>query len=176
MSWTMPEEAVEILDLAKRNLLLPEPDGSTTVLFGRKEIEQVLPHRDPFLFLDAILFMDATEGLLAARYDLERGRFILSGHFPGDPMWPGIFQVEAITQLGGFLHNYKHHDQGAVGVLTDILAARFLLPIKPGGDMYVLVRVVDYGLMKLVVGQCLQHGKICSVGAVKFYSLSEDWE
>jgi 3-hydroxyacyl-[acyl-carrier-protein] dehydratase len=176
MIWAVPEEAVEILNVANKTLLLPELDGSTTALFGRSEIEQVLPHRDPFLFLDEILYMDQEEGLLGARYDLERGKYILSGHFPGDPMWPGIFQVEAIAQLGGFLHNYKHHDQGAVGVLTDILAARFMLPIKPGADMQVMVRVVDYGLMKLVIGQCVQHGKICSVAALKFYSLSEDWE
>jgi 3-hydroxyacyl-[acyl-carrier-protein] dehydratase len=175
MTWSVPEEAVEVLNTAKRNSLLPNLDCMTPQ-FGRSEIERILPHRDPFLFLDDILHMDEETGLMAGRYDLEKGRFILSGHFPGDPMWPGIFQVEAMAQLGGFLHNYKHRDAGAVGVLTDVLAAQFLLPIKPGADMQVVVKVIDYGLMKLVVGQCLQHGKICSVGALKFYSLSEDWE
>jgi 3-hydroxymyristoyl/3-hydroxydecanoyl-(acyl carrier protein) dehydratase len=174
MKWNPSDEVAELLNFASKQLLLPGLDPESPPVMRRTEIEEILPHRDPFLFLDEILHFDPGEGMIAARYDLEKGKFILSGHFPGNPTWPGIFQVEAISQAGGLLYNHIHKIEGDIGLLTNIIAARFIAKITPGTDLFVVTRVLDYGQMVEFVGQTLQNGKICSVAATRCYSLSEE--
>ena len=174
MKWDVPPEVAEVLDVALKSPLLPGLDPSGTPVLGRNEINKALPHRDPFLFLDDILYLDEEEGLVAARYDLERGRFIMSGHFPDAPTWPGVFQIEAVAQAGGLLYNRMHKVEGEIGLLTNVLTARFVSKITPGAELYIVARVLDYGQMNETVGQTIQNGKICSVAAVRCYSLSEE--
>jgi 3-hydroxymyristoyl/3-hydroxydecanoyl-(acyl carrier protein) dehydratase len=174
MKWSPSEEVTELLDFASKQLLLPDLNLGSSPVMRRNEIEGILPHRDPFLFLDEILHFDPDEGMIAARYDLAKGNFILSGHFPGDPTWPGIFQVEAVSQAGGLLYNHIHKIEGEVGLLTNIIAARFMGKIAPGADLIVVARLLDFGQMGEFVGQTLQNGKICSVAATRCYSLSEE--
>jgi len=173
MRWNVTDEVAELLDLAQTSFLVPDLDTMRLPLLNRSVIERVLPHREPFLFLDEIIFMDEEQGVITAKYDLERGRVFLEGHFPGAPTWPGVFQVEAISQAGGLLFNYSHkiHD---IGLLTNVLAARFMEKITPGADLYIVARVLDYGQMTEVVGQTIQNGKICAVAATRMYSLSEE--
>lgn len=174
MRGSLSEEAEQILRTAEKSLLVSSFDPSQPPVVGRGEIERVLPHRDPFLFIDAVLCLDLERGLIATRYDLQRGHAILAGHYPNNPLWPAIFQVEAIAQAGGFFYNCSHHVEGAPGLLTHILGARFMRPVTPGADVHVVARVLEDGLFIEIVGQSLQNGQICSVAAVKFYSLGED--
>ena len=174
MKWDVPIELVPLLDAALKSPLLPDLDFSCPPVLRRDEIHRALPHRDPFLFLDDILYLDEEQGLVAARYDLERGRVFLSGHFPDAPTWPGVFQIEAIAQVGGLVYNRTHNVQGEIGLLTNVLTARYVGKITPGADIYTVARVLDYGQMNETVGQTIQNGKICSVAAVRCYSLSED--
>lgn len=174
MRWNPSDEVAELLDVASKQLLLPDLDPVRPAIMRRAEIERILPHRDPFLFLDEILHFDPDKGTIAARYDLEKGKFILSGHFPGAPTWPGIFQVEAVNQAGGMMYNHIHKIGGELALLTNILAARFMVRITPGADLFVIARLLDYGQMCEFVGQTLQNGKICSVAATRCYSLSEE--
>lgn len=174
MKWDVPVEVAQVLDGALKSPLLPGLDPSCPPVLRRSEIHQALPHRDPFLFLDDILHLDEEAGIVAARYDLEKGRVFLSGHFPDAPTWPGVFQIEAIAQAGGLLYNRMHKVEGEIGLLTNVLSARFVSKITPGAELVIVVHVLDYGQMAEIVGQTLQNGKICSVAAVRFYSLSED--
>ncbi len=59
--------------------------------------------------------------------------------------------------------------------MTNVLAARFMERITPGADLIVIAQNMEFGPMTDVVGQTLQNGKICSVAATRFYSLSEDF-
>jgi 3-hydroxyacyl-[acyl-carrier-protein] dehydratase len=173
MKWNVPEEVTDLLNLAQTSFLMPDFDTLRLPLLNRSEIEQVLPHREPFLFLDEVFCLDEEKGVIAAKYDLERGRVFMEGHFPDAPTWPGIFQVEAITQAGGLLFNHMHKIQD-IGLLTNVLAARFMERITPGAGLYIVARVLDYGQMTEIVGQTIQNGRICSVAATRFYSLSEE--
>lgn len=173
MTWDISTELQELLNEAQTTMWLPQLESGCPPLMRRLDIERILPHRDPFLFLDDILYYDEEEGWIAARYDLERGRYILSGHFPGLPTWPGIFQVEALNQAGGLMYNHHNAIDGDLGVLTHILAARFMARVSPGTDLLVVARVLEFGQMAEIVGQTRQNGKICSVAATRIYSLEE---
>ncbi len=173
MNWNVTEEVVKLLDSAVAAPWLPGLDRSCPPVMRRSEIEKILPHREPFLFLDDILRLDLEEGLIAARYDLDRGQVFLAGHFPNDPLWPGIFQIEALNQAGGIVFN-RRHDVDDSGVLTNVLAARFMSKVVPRADVYVIVRVLEFGQMYDAIGQTIQNGKLCSAAATRIYSLSED--
>lgn len=146
----------------------PSGEDRQTVL-SRQDIENLLPHRDPFLFLDRILFLDRHEPLIVGAYDLTRSENVFSGHFPGEPVWPGVLQVEAVAQAGLVLaRSLAPPDEPAVPVaLTHILAAQFMKPILPGGEVEIAARVVEDGLFVTIVGQCLRNGQVCSAAAIR---------
>jgi 3-hydroxyacyl-[acyl-carrier-protein] dehydratase len=156
--------------MRKESLLPPAPRGREPLL-DRSGVEALLPHRDPFLFVDQVTALDTDAGLIAARYDLGRARDVLAGHFPGQPVWPGVLQVEAIGQAATILY-LRQAGLGAVPrvLATHILSARFMRPITPGDDIEILARVFDDGLFFTAVGQCLQRAAICSVAAVQLLS------
>lgn len=173
MNRNLSEEVEQLLAAGEKTLFLPELDASQ-VKFGRDEIERFLPHRDPFLFLDEILFLDLEAGSIAARFDLARGKNVLSGHFPNNPVWPGVLMIEAVAQSGGFLSNYQDGLTDGPGVMTSVLRAKFIHPVKPGADLQIVSHVIETGLLREVVGQLIQNGKICAIAAVQIISLAED--
>lgn len=84
-------------------------------------IQAILPHRPPFLFVDAIVELDREAGVCVGEWTLTEDAWIVAGHFPGYPVMPGVIILEAIAQVG------------AVGVLTDPVHAG-KLPLFAGAD------------------------------------------
>ena len=168
MSWIDSQEVAEPFRIACRRRMAPTQEGSHTLLH-REGIEKLLPHRDPFLLLDRITLLDRNAPLIACTYDLSRAESVLSGHFPGAPVWPGVLQVEAVAQAGLVLaRSLTLSGEGAEPVaLTHILAAQFMKPILPGGEVEIAARVIEDGLFVTIIGQCLQHGQVCSAAAVR---------
>jgi 3-hydroxyacyl-[acyl-carrier-protein] dehydratase len=137
-------------------------------VFDRRAIESLLPHRDPFVFVDRITVVDHDRRLIVCQYDLREGA--LSGHFPERPIWPGVLQVEAVGQAGlclaRLLGGPVDDSRGRVIVLTEILSARFIRPVVPG-EVEIVTQVAADGLFTVIVGQCLQHDAVCSVAAMR---------
>jgi 3-hydroxyacyl-[acyl-carrier-protein] dehydratase len=168
MTWTMSEEVAEILHAATKKPLIPSVNQSAESVFDREAIQAVLPHRDPFLFLDRVTQIDFEEGFIAARHDLSREQDVLAGHFPNHPVWPGVLQVEAIGQAGIFLMYMREGVVEPLQVtLTHIAGARFIRPILPGSEVEIQAKVLDdTGLLFTVAGQCIQGGEVCSVAVL----------
>jgi 3-hydroxyacyl-[acyl-carrier-protein] dehydratase len=74
--------------------------------FGRAEIEQILPHREPFLLIDEVVEFEPGKRVVA-RKSVRDDEWYLSGHFPGRPVMPGVLIVEAMAQVGAIIDDCR---------------------------------------------------------------------
>jgi len=105
------------------------------------EVEQLIPHRPPFLFVDEIV---AHEGeSLTARRTWRADEDFYQGHYPGAPITPGVLLCESVFQTGALLMAKLMRGAGepaGVPLLTKVTDLRFRLPVYPGDTTVVEVR------------------------------------
>ncbi len=103
----------------------------------RKEIENLLPHRNSMLLLDeAVRCGDEAEGL----YRVKGTEFFLDGHFPGSPIVPGVILCEIIAQTACVLLDGKL-EEGMIPVYAGLDKVRFRSPVFPGDEFRTKCRI-----------------------------------
>ena len=102
--------------------------------FGRDVIESIIPHRDPFLFLDEVLELEP--GVRAvARKHVRGDEWFFPGHFPGRPIMPGVIMVEALAQAGAVAVLSEEENRGKLALFAGIDAVRFKRIVGPGDEL-----------------------------------------
>jgi 3-hydroxymyristoyl/3-hydroxydecanoyl-(acyl carrier protein) dehydratase len=143
-------------------------------LATRRQIERILPHRKPFLFVDSIIHVDTASQTIAGTYAVPADDPVFEGHFPGEPVLPGVFMVEMIGQLGLALQYFVERDTTAVAEdaaparvrATRILGSLFLAPVVPGDRATILARgLASDGIFAAALGQLLVGDRVCCVSA-----------
>lgn len=111
---------------------------------GRSEIEQVLPHREPFLLVDEVVELEPRRRIVALK-NVRASDPYFAGHFPGAPVMPGVLIVEAMAQAGALLLLREISDRNNKLVLfAGIDAARFRAPVFPGDTLRLEVVAVSW--------------------------------
>ena len=108
----------------------------------RDDIQQLIPHRDPFLWLDEIV--ELTETRIHARKFLSADLPVFSGHYPSFPVFPGVLQLEAAMQAGAVLiAKTTTMAPGRVPVATRINNVQFRRMVRPGETLDIEVELTE---------------------------------
>ncbi len=128
-----------------------------------REIMEILPHRYPMLLIDRITEFHAMKRAVGYK-NLTVNEPFFQGHFPGNPVLPGVYMIEAMAQLGGTLVMEPDEFHQLTPLLTGIESARFRRQVIPGDrlDMEVTLQRMRTR-MGWVVGRAHVDGKlVCS--------------
>ena len=105
-----------------------------TTPLGRQEIEEILPHRDPFLLLDEVVELEPGVRVVA-RKTVRDDEWYLAGHFPGRPIMPGVLIVEAMAQTGAVAVLADETNRGKLALFAGIDDVRFKRIVSPGDEL-----------------------------------------
>jgi 3-hydroxyacyl-[acyl-carrier-protein] dehydratase len=111
-----------------------------------ESIEQMIPHRPPFLFVDEIVA--ETADTLTTRRRVRPDEDFFKGHYPGNPIMPGVLICEAVFQSGAVFLTRQLRAKGEdlsryTPVLTRITEGKFRNPVRPGDELIIDVKLKD---------------------------------
>jgi 3-hydroxyacyl-[acyl-carrier-protein] dehydratase len=109
------------------------------------EIKKWIPHRYPFLLIDEVVELLPAEKVVALKH-VRLDDPILQGHFPGNPIYPGVLQVEGMAQAAAVLSIMSLENPIKLCLFTEIKSARFRQPVVPEAVLKYTVTVVKQRL------------------------------
>ena len=132
----------------------------------KEDIKKYLPHREPFLFVDEVVNIDEENGIHAKKF-VSEDEYFLQGHFPDNPIFPGVIIIEALgpaSGILGFVKMNKTPEEGSIYVLAGVDKVRFRKRVRPGDniDLYSKVLGEKRGIWKFDCRAELNNEIVCS--------------
>ncbi|MBU1906293.1 MAG: bifunctional UDP-3-O-[3-hydroxymyristoyl] N-acetylglucosamine deacetylase/3-hydroxyacyl-ACP dehydratase [Candidatus Omnitrophica bacterium] len=135
---------------------------------GIEEIKKILPHRDPFLFVDRVLHLEEGKRATGLK-NLSKDDYFFKGHFPGRPVMPGVLIIEALAQVGGIMMLSPEENRGKLAFFMAANNIKFRKTVLPGDQ---LILDVTAGKIRSKTGQvhakALVEGKVVAEADLMF--------
>ncbi len=137
------------------------------------QIQKILPHRFPFLLIDRVTAMTASESIIAYK-NVSISEPVFQGHFPDHPIYPGVMIVEGMAQAGGVLafKSLSEEDQkdieNKVVYFMSIDQCKFRAPVTPGDKLEYHISVIKHrGNIWMLKGEAYVDDKLVTEAELK---------
>ncbi|MEG1427331.1 MAG: beta-hydroxyacyl-ACP dehydratase [Oscillospiraceae bacterium] len=136
---------------------------------NQEEIKKILPHRDSMLLVDEV---ELVEGVAKGKYRIRGDEFFLQGHFPGNPVVPGVILCEMLGQASCVL--LVHEAAGATPLFTGLDKVKFRNQVKPGDVFESECSILrSRGAFYFAEGKGYVNGKLCVRAEFSFALIKE---
>ncbi|MBC8015320.1 MAG: 3-hydroxyacyl-ACP dehydratase FabZ [Sporomusaceae bacterium] len=121
-------------------------------MLSATEIQDVIPHRYPFLLVDRIIEIEPMKRAVGIK-NVTINEYFFQGHFPGHPVMPGVLILEAMAQVGGVAMLYPDENRGKLAFFAGIDRVKFRKPVVPGDQLRMVAEIIKVrsGMGKLWV-------------------------
>jgi len=145
------------------------------MLMDVNEIQKLLPHRYPFLMVDAIVEVERLKRIVGIK-NVSINEYYFQGHFPGKPIMPGVLIIEAVAQTGGLLLLMDVPDrEKKLLYFVAVDGARFRRPVVPGDQLRIEVNVLQWrGDFCKLEGKATVDGQLAAEGIVMCKMIDRD--
>lgn len=130
------------------------------MLMDKEQIKDIIPHREPFLLVDQVEELETGKSITATKF-VKEDEYYFQGHFPGQPIMPGVLIVESLAQAGAIALLSMPEHKGKLAVFGAIKNARFKKQVVPGDALTLKVTLdrlrssTGTGLAEAYVGDTL---------------------
>jgi 3-hydroxyacyl-[acyl-carrier-protein] dehydratase len=138
----------------------------------RSEIETMIPHRPPFLWIDRVEELEPGVRCVAVKF-VDPADPVFAGHFPAKPILPGVLLIEAVAQTAGVMLGSAASEPSGEGValLAAVNRFKFLKPVSPGQELRIETKkVTEFGQLACISGTVLVDGEIVASGELSVAS------
>ncbi len=143
------------------------------MLLDVMQIQDILPHRFPFLLVDRVVSIEPSKSIEAYK-NVTIGEQIFQGHFPDHPIYPGVMIIEGMAQAGGVLAFKSMDEEGQedskdkVVYFMSIDKAKFRSPIRPGDKLVYKLNVLKHkGAIWVLDGKAYVDDKVVAQAELK---------
>ncbi|MDR3144042.1 MAG: bifunctional UDP-3-O-[3-hydroxymyristoyl] N-acetylglucosamine deacetylase/3-hydroxyacyl-ACP dehydratase [Puniceicoccales bacterium] len=149
------------------------PLATKNVEFDITRIMNLLPHRYPFVMIDRVIEFIGEQEMRALK-NVTFNEPYFAGHFPGQPVMPGVLQLEAMAQAAGLLMLIRTNMGSQVAYFMSCDKVKFRQAVTPGDQLEIYVKLIKQRSNKigLAEGQCKVNGKVVSSAQLMFMMLS----
>lgn len=131
-------------------------------------LQRILPHRYPFLMIDRIVSIEGSKRVVAIK-NVTINEPFFQGHYPGQPIMPGVLVIEALAQTGGVLLSQKLEHKGKVAVLLSLDKVKFRRAVRPGDQLILEAEAIRVGTTTgHIRGRARVGGDLVAEAEIKF--------
>jgi len=135
---------------------------------NQEEVKKIIPHRDPFLFIDEMIEMEPGVRGVAIK-NVTGNEDFFKGHFPGNPVMPGVLIVEACAQVGAVVALSLEQFKGKTPLFAGMNNVKFKRMVKPGDQLKlecVILKVrMSFGIATI---KATVNDEIACIGEISF--------
>lgn len=137
-------------------------------MLNQEQIKQIIPHREPFLLLDEVVEMEIGKSV-SAKKNFTGEEDFFKGHFPGNPVVPGVLTVEAMAQAGAVAVLSMEENRGKTAYFAGINKARFKEKVTIGDTLEMKVEITKVKLgIGFGEGKAYVNGKLACSAEIMF--------
>ena len=163
--------------LKKQPISIPK-QSTTLVNYNQKDIQQIIPHRYPFLMIDNLTKINLDEKVIVVERYINPNNPVFEGHFPNNPVYPGVLQIEIMGQSGLCLAHFLANSSCDItedskpikGLFTRVYHVLFISQVLPNDNLTILVKMLEKDdFLGIVASQILKNNEICSLSLLEVY-------